>query len=98
MTQQRSNWIGIGFGHTLASFAAYQQFKLPPALPVLLETYHYDRALAGAFMSVYAVAGLLLSMVFGRLLARRGPLAPTLGALGLSVLGNLLILWSPENG
>jgi len=98
MTRQRSNWIGIAFGLTLASFAAYQQFKLPPALPVLLETYHYDRALAGAFMSVYAVAGLLLSMAFGRLLAHRGPLAPTLGALGLSVLGSLLVLWRPESG
>jgi MFS family permease len=98
MTPQRSNWIGIAFGLTLASFAAYQQFKLPPALPVLLETYHYDRTLAGAFMSVYAVAGLLLSMVFGRLLARRGPLVPTLGALGLSILGSLLVLWRPESG
>ncbi len=82
----------------MASFAAYQQFKLPPVLPVLLETYHYDRTLAGAFMSVYAVAGLLLSMVFGRLLAHRGPLAPTLGALGLSILGSLLVLWRPESG
>ncbi len=98
MTAQRSNWTGIAFGLTLASFAAYQQFKLPPALPVLLETYHYDRTLAGAFMSVYAVAGLLLSMVFSRLLARRGPLAPILGALGLSVLGSLLVLWRPESG
>jgi MFS family permease len=98
MKSQRSNWTGVAFGLTLASFAAYQQFKLPPALPVLLDTYHYDRTLAGAFMSVYAVAGLLLSMAFGRLLAHRGPLAPTLGALGLSVLGNLLILWLPENG
>ena len=98
MELQRSNWTGVAFGLTLASFAAYQQFKLPPALPVLLDTYHYDRTLAGAFMSVYAVAGLLLSMAFGRLLAHRGPLAPTLGALGLSVLGNLLILWLPENG
>ncbi len=82
----------------MASFAAYQQFKLPPVLPVLLETYHYDRTLAGAFMSVYAVAGLLLSMAFGRLLAHRGPLAPTLGALGLSILGSLLVLWRPESG
>ena len=98
MNSQRSNWTGIGFGLTLASFAAYQQFKLPPALPVLLETYDYDRTLAGAFMSVYAVAGLLLSMLFGRLLARRGAAAPTLGALGLSILGSVLALWLPENG
>ncbi len=98
MKPDRSNWTGVAFGLTLASFAAYQQFKLPPALPVLLDAYHYDRTLAGAFMSVYAVAGLLLSMAFGRLLAHRGSLAPTLGALGLSVLGSLLVLWRPESG
>ncbi len=98
MSSSRSNWTGVAFGLTLACFAAYQQFKLPPALPVLLETYDYDRTLAGAFMSVYAVAGLLLSMLFGRLLARRGAVGPILGALGLSVAGSGLILALPESG
>ena len=98
MSSSRSNWTGVAFGLTLACFAAYQQFKLPPALPVLLETYGYDRTLAGAFMSIYAVAGLLLSMLFGRLLARRGAVGPTLGALGLSVAGSGLVLALPESG
>ncbi len=98
MSSSRSNWTGVAFGLTLACFAAYQQFKLPPALPVLLDTYGYDRTLAGAFMSVYAVAGLLLSMLFGRLLARRGAVGPILGALGLSVAGSGLVLALPESG
>ncbi len=98
MSSSRSNWTGVAFGLPLACFAAYQQFKLPPALPVLLETYDYDRTLAGAFMSIYAVAGLLLSMLFGRLLARRGAVGPILGALGLSVAGSGLILALPESG
>jgi MFS family permease len=98
MSSSRSNWTGVAFGLTLACFAAYQQFKLPPALPVLLETYGYDRTLAGAFMSIYAVAGLLLSMAFGRLLARKGAVAPTLGALGFSVAGSGLVLALPESG
>lgn len=98
MTPSRSNWTGIAFGLSLASFAAYQQFKLPPALPVLLETYGYDRALAGAFMSVYAVAGLLLSILLGRLIERAGIIPPTLIALALMAAGSLLSLWLPENG
>ena len=98
MSSPDTNWNAVGFGLALAALAAYQLFKLPPALPVMLGAYGYDRVLAGAFMSIYAVAGLLLSMVFGRLLARRGPVAPTLGALGLSILGSLLVLWRPEYG
>ncbi len=98
MSTSRSNWTGIAFGLALACFAAYQQFKLPPALPVLLETYRYDRTLAGAFMSVYAVAGLALSLLFGRLLERKGAVGPTLIALALSMAGTGLILALPESG
>ena len=72
MALHRSNWTGIAFGLCLAYLAAFQQFKLPPVLPVLLDTYHYDRTLAGGFMSVYAVAGLLLSWLLGRSLTKIG--------------------------
>ena len=98
MSTSRSNWTGIAFGLALACFAAYQQFKLPPALPVLLETYRYDRTLAGAFMSVYAVAGLAFSLLFGRLLERKGAVGPTLVALALSMAGTGLVLALPESG
>ena len=98
MSTSRSNWTGIAFGLALACFAAYQQFKLPPALPVLLETYGYDRTLAGAFMSVYAVAGLAFSLLFGRLLERKGAVGPTLVALALSMAGTGLVLALPESG
>ena len=98
MSTSRSNWTGIAFGLALACFAAYQQFKLPPALPVLLETYRYDRTLAGAFMSVYAVAGLAFSLLFGRMLERKGVVGPTLVALALSMAGTGLVLALPESG
>ena len=98
MSISRSNWTGIAFGLALACFAAYQQFKLPPVLPVLLETYRYDRTLAGAFMSVYAVAGLAFSLLFGRLLERKGVVGPTLVALALSMAGTGLVLALPESG
>jgi hypothetical protein len=97
MALQRSNWTGIAFGLCLAYLAAYQQFKLPPVLPVLLDTYRYDRTLAGGFMSVYAVAGLLLSWLLGRTLMATGLARPTLGALGLMVLGSGLCMAMPQN-
>lgn len=98
MSPSRSNWPAIAYGLALAFFAAYQQFKLPPALPALLERYGYDRALAGGFMSIYAVAGLCLSLLFGRLLTRRGPVQPTLVALALLLTGNVVTLAWPESG
>jgi len=98
MSPSRSNWPAIAYGLALACLAAYQQFKLPPALPVLLETYGYDRTLAGGFMSVYAVAGLGLSLLFGRVLTRRGTALPTLIALSLLLAGNVVTLCWPENG
>ena len=47
--------LGIAFGLGVLFLAAYQQFKLPVVLPVLLADFAYDRTLAGGFMSVYAL-------------------------------------------
>ncbi len=59
-TQAAPTRAGIAFGLAVAAFAAFQQFKLPVVLPVLLERYGYDRVIAGGFMSVFAISGLLL--------------------------------------
>ncbi len=94
----RSNWRGVIFGYSLSVFAAYQLFKLPPALPLLLSSYGYDRTLAGGFMSVFAVAGLALSLWIGRFMAREGPIRLLPAALGLMAAGNALALAVPASG
>ena len=44
MIPQRENHTGIiSFGLAVAAFAAFQQFKLPVVLPVLLEDYRHDQ-------------------------------------------------------
>ncbi len=98
MVSQRSNLAGIGLGLGLAFFAAYQQFKLPVVLPVLLERHAYDRFLAGAFMSVYALAGLILSLWLGRVIERSDALKPIYAAMGVFICGNALGLIWPEQG
>ena len=98
MTERRGHWVGIAFGVGIACFAAYQQFKLPVVLPVLLDRYGYDRILAGACMSVYALAGLLLSIYAGRLLERRGAAMPVCVAMGIMLAGTLLSLVAPGQG
>ena len=62
MNRERTDWTGVAFGTCLACLVAFQQFKLPPVLSVLLADYHWDRTLAGGLMAIYALAGLLLSI------------------------------------
>lgn len=89
---------GVAFGLGLAFLAAYQQFKLPVVLPVLLADYGYDRALAGGFMSVYALFGLVLSIPLGRAIQRHGATLLVPLALALMIAGNLIVLLVPESG
>ena len=98
MTSDRTDWTGVAFGIALACLVAFQQFKLPPVLPSMLATYGWDRTLAGGFMSVYAVAGLALSIAVGRRLQRKGPMGALLAAFALLLLGNLLTLLDPASG
>jgi predicted MFS family arabinose efflux permease len=88
----------VAFGVALASLVAYQQFKLPPVLPTLLERYGYDRALAGGFMSIYALAGLLFSVAIGRWLMRHGAMRGIAAAALLMIAGNILSLLAPQSG
>lgn len=98
MTELRQSHMGaILFGLSLAAFAAFQQFKIPVVLPILLESYGYERTLAGGLMSVYALVGLAFSVFIGRLVARFGSFGPLLLGLGLFLGGNLTSLAWPEN-
>ena len=98
MPEGAGHRAGIAFGIGIACFAAYQQFKLPVVLPVLIARYGYDPVLAGACMSVYALAGLLLSLCVGRAVERRGAVAPAGVALGVMFAGSLLPLLAPAEG
>jgi len=98
MDRERTDWTGVAFGICLACLVAFQQFKLPPVLPVLLADYHWDRTLAGGLMAIYALAGLVLSIPLGNALQRRGIFRPLLAALGLLLLADLLTLAWPAEG
>jgi predicted MFS family arabinose efflux permease len=97
MERERTDWSAVAYGVLVGCFVAYQQFKLPPVLPVLLQRYGYDRAVAGGLMSVYALAGLLLSVPLGRLIDR-GLLRRLLdiGFAGMAA-GSLLMLAWPQS-
>lgn len=92
------NWTGLGFGLSLAILAAYQQLKLPPVLPILIESYGFSRILAGGFVSIYALCGLLLSLRLGSIMQRHGTTALlNLAFLLFAGAAAAMMLW-PEQG
>src|SRR5438309_2301963 len=97
MNRERTDWGGVVFGFSLACLIAFQQFKLPPVMPAMLAEYGWDRTLAGAFMAVYALAGLLFSIPIGRFLQRGDVFRLLIAALTLMLLGDLMTLVRPQS-
>lgn len=98
MRDARSDWTGILFGLCVALLAAYQQLKLPPVLPEMLDRFDYGPELAGGFMSIFAVIGLGLSVKIGQAMQRQSTAAWLVAGCLLAVLGAVPILILPENG
>lgn len=93
-----TNWTGIFFGFIVAVLAAFHQFKLPPVLAEMIGLYGYDEVLAGAFMSIYAVAGFLLATPVGNAMQRFGTIPFLYLALALFFIGALLTQLFPATG
>ncbi len=71
-----------------ASVAApFNQFKVPPIIPTLIETFQINLTQAGLFMSIIAGIGLLLAIPAGIVVQRFGSKVTILIALGLMAAG-----------
>lgn len=95
---RQTRWRGVGYGICLGFVAAYFQFKVPPVLPTLFDAFAYDPVVAGGFMSVFAVAGMAISVRVGKAIQRDGAGRYLAGAFGLLIAGSLAGLALPENG
>jgi predicted MFS family arabinose efflux permease len=72
----------------LASVAApFNQFKIPPLMPVLIQALQLNLTQAGGLMSVIALTGLILALPAGIILQRLGPKTTGLIALGFIAVG-----------
>jgi MFS family permease len=73
----------------LASVAGpVNQFKVPPLMPVLIETFRLNLSQAGLLMSVFAFTGLILALPAGVILQKLGPKRAGLLALGCLGIGS----------
>lgn len=93
-----TNWTGVSYGIVLGFVAAYFQFKVPPVLPVMFDLYGYETFVAGGFMSIFAVAGMLISVRVGRGIRREGAKRYLFAAFGLMLTGTAIGLIWPESG
>jgi predicted MFS family arabinose efflux permease len=67
-------------------------------MPLLLERHGYDKFLAGGFMSIYALVGLLLSAPLGLALQRIGIRRMVLPVVVLFAAGSLIAIVTPDSG
>ncbi len=94
----QTNWTGVSYGIVLGFVAAYFQFKVPPVLPVMFDLYGYNTIVAGGFMSIFAIAGMLISVRVGRAIRRDGAQRYLMAAFALMLAGTALGLAFPESG
>lgn len=90
-------WVAVLFGFSIACLAAFQQFKFPPLLPEMIALFGYSKTMAGSYMSIYALIGLIFSPILGRVLDRYGAPRALVAAAGLLMAGNFLCLFFAEN-
>lgn len=93
----RTDWWMVLLALGVGGLAAYQQFKLPPVLPLLLERYGYDRTIAGGYMAIYAAVGLALSALIGVVIERHGVRRALIVSMLLFLLGSALTMLAPAH-
>jgi len=83
-------WVILTVVYLASVVAAFNQFKIPPLMPVLMRTFQIDLTQAGLLMSSIAVIGLVLALPTGIILQRLGSKATILIALGLMAIGSVI--------
>ena len=83
-------WVILAVVYFASVVAPFNQFKIPPIMPVLMQTFQIDLTEAGQLMSIIAVIGLVLALPTGIILQRLGPKFTLLIALGLMAIGAMI--------
>lgn len=83
-------WVILAVAYVASVAAPLNQFKVPPVLPVLMESFHLNLGGAGWLMSVFAITGFLLALPAGLILQRLGLKGTALIAMGCLVAGSVL--------
>lgn len=83
-------WVILSLVYLASIVAAFDQFKIPPLMPILMQTFQIDLTQAGFLMSSLAVIGLVLALPAGIILQRLGSKATIIIALGSMTVGAVI--------
>jgi predicted MFS family arabinose efflux permease len=83
-------WVILVVVYLASVVAPLNQFKVPPLIPVLMETIHINLPQAGLLMSSIAAVGLILALPAGLILQRFGPKLTVLVAMAGLATGSAL--------
>jgi MFS family permease len=83
-------WVILSVVYLASVAAAFNQQKVPPILPVLMDEFQMSLSLSGGLMSVFALTGVILALPAGFILQRIGPKITVLIAVGSLVVGSAL--------
>jgi len=83
-------WVILTVVFLASVVAPFNQFKVPPIMPVLLGVFEINLTQAGTLMSLIAGTGLVLALPSGVILGRFGPKITGLTALGCLAVGSAL--------
>ncbi|MEJ2211459.1 MAG: MFS transporter [Anaerolineae bacterium] len=95
MRHKRSAWLVMVAAFLAGVAMTVNQFKVPPVLPTLLSAFRLDLAAGGWLMSVFSVAGILLSIPVAVVVSRAGLKRAGLVALGCAVAGAIIGALAP---
>lgn len=84
----RYAWVILGVVFLASVAAPLNQFKVPPLVPVLMESFRLTLSQAGLLMSVFAFTGLILALPAGFILQKLGLKTTGLIAVGCLVIGS----------
>ncbi|GAB4478133.1 MAG: MFS transporter [Anaerolineales bacterium] len=98
LTSDQYAWLVLAVVYLASIAAPFNQFKVPPILPTLMEQFSVNLSQGGWLMSSVALTGLILALPAGLIIQRLGSRLSGLIALGCLAGGAVLGALSPTFG
>lgn len=96
MKKYSSSWASFVFVFLSGIFLCISFFKVPPTMVMLMQEFGVGPGVAGWFMSICSLAGMIVAIPAGTLQAKIGPKNALLTALALSAVSNLIGALAPN--
>ena len=90
LANRQRAWLVFAAVYFASAVAPFNQYKVPPLIPILVPELDLSLVQAGLLMSVFSLAGMVTSLPAGLLFRRFGPRLTGTFSVGCTALGALL--------